>query len=178
MCWCVLAYEAILIYTWTIHQQQYRRWCCCHGGSSPTSTIGETSIRWVPTDQQDFVHGCCGRLHVSYHKLFIVNWWICYYSSSTRYIQAYGSAEAARNQIINNWNIVSAIYEDFFNIFLGLIDIRLQEACGGLGFNRACSDTYTITNRLSDFSKWRGTQPLDAGLWHLMSSCKYDHNIV
>lgn len=41
-------------------------------------------------------------------------------------------------------------------------------------WNRACSSTYAISDRLSDFSQWRGSLGNDgAGLWHLMTQCKY-----
>jgi hypothetical protein len=41
-------------------------------------------------------------------------------------------------------------------------------------WNTACSSTYTISDRLSDFSEWRGSLGNDgAGLWHLMTQCKY-----
>ena len=39
-------------------------------------------------------------------------------------------------------------------------------------WNRDCSDSYTIKQRLSDFSMWRGKETSDTnGLWHLMTKC-------
>lgn len=41
-----------------------------------------------------------------------------------------------------------------------------------LPWNRLCTETYEINQRLSDFSRWRGEKPADrAGLWHLMTQC-------
>lgn len=55
-----------------------------------------------------------------------------------------------------------------------LIDIR-QTVCPSPAdsvWNRGCSDQYTINQRLSDFSRWRGTKGNDgAGLWHLVTKC-------
>jgi len=62
-----------------------------------------------------------------------------------------------------------------FNVILGLWKIELLNSTSNLPFNKACSgttDPYTIHDRLSDFSKWRGDQTdNDSGLFHLMSVC-------
>ncbi|KAI8994261.1 Metallo-peptidase family M12B Reprolysin-like-domain-containing protein [Gaertneriomyces semiglobifer] len=92
------------------------------------------------------------------------------------YVSAAGGKENALKQILNNWNTASAVYEETFNVSLGLIDVLLQETCTpndeALKWNRECSDAYTINKRLSDFSEWRGNKEKDeAGLWHLMTRC-------
>jgi hypothetical protein len=83
-------------------------------------------------------------------------------------------------QIINDWNQASAVYERSFNISLGLINITVMDLtcpttpASNTAWNQACSSSYTISDRLSDFSQWRGTLGNDgAGLWHLMTQCKY-----
>ncbi|KAF7728028.1 hypothetical protein EC973_006793 [Apophysomyces ossiformis] len=94
------------------------------------------------------------------------------------YTKYYTPATNARMQIIKDWNLASAVYDRSFNILLGLINITIKaETCPSVPdpnepWNQACSNSYTISNRLSDFSRWRGTMPNDgAGLWHLMTSC-------
>ena len=92
------------------------------------------------------------------------------------YTRHYGSVEDARTQIINNWNTASGVYEQTFNIQLGLINITiLPETCPSTpepDWNRDCSNSYTISDRLSDFSLWRSYMSDDgAGLWHLMTNC-------
>ncbi|KAG0749288.1 hypothetical protein G6F57_003352 [Rhizopus arrhizus] len=94
------------------------------------------------------------------------------------YTKFYKSTDAARMQIINDWNSVSAVYASSFNIGIGLINITIMDsACPNTtssltGWNQACSTTYSITQRLSDFSRWRGSIGDDgAGLWHLMTNC-------
>jgi hypothetical protein len=90
------------------------------------------------------------------------------------YVSNYGGVESALKQIISNWNQASSIFEKSFNIALGIITIDLQSTCDTSGaklWNRHCESKYAISDRLNDFSKWRGIQNADAGLWHLMSLC-------
>ncbi|KAJ3078816.1 hypothetical protein HK102_004222, partial [Quaeritorhiza haematococci] len=97
------------------------------------------------------------------------------------YIQRYGGQEQALKQILTDFNTASAVYESTFNIALGLIEVKLVQACGNnnenppLTWNQPCSEQYTINDRLSDFSEWRGAkqkiQADQAGLWHLLTQC-------
>lgn len=87
------------------------------------------------------------------------------------YHAIHGDAQKVTDKILDNWNIASAIFEQSFNVQLGLIEIITMPTCGGASFNQAFSNGYTIKNRLSDFSKWRGeSKNASAGLWHLMSN--------
>ncbi|KAI9258567.1 Metallo-peptidase family M12-domain-containing protein [Sporodiniella umbellata] len=97
------------------------------------------------------------------------------------YVRHYKSQETARIQIMNNFNTASALFEETFNISLGLIDITLLEkTCPtqldpARSWNRACEATYSLYDRLSDFSLWRNQKGKDgAGLWHLMTNCPLD----
>ncbi|POG62407.1 hypothetical protein GLOIN_2v1485446 [Rhizophagus irregularis DAOM 181602=DAOM 197198] len=90
----------------------------------------------------------------------------------------YNSPDAARKQILQDWGTASAVYEKTFNVTLGLIKIEiLNKNCPttpdpAYPFNRLCDESYTINDRLNDFSGWRGKTPDDgASLWHLMSKC-------
>ncbi|CAG8608434.1 3568_t:CDS:10, partial [Scutellospora calospora] len=90
--------------------------------------------------------------------------------------QSYGSPEAARSQILNDWGTASAVYERTFNVTLGLIYIVIQnQTCPTTpnpAWKRPCSNSYGISDRLSDFSQWRGARANDsAALWHLLSKC-------
>ena len=92
------------------------------------------------------------------------------------YVVEKGSRTNALNAILTNWNAASKVFEDQFNVQLGVGKVLIQESCTPsdpvLTWNRDCSNTaYTITNRLSDFSQWRGTQSDEMGLWHLMTKC-------
>ena len=93
-------------------------------------------------------------------------------------MSTYGSAEAARTQVLNNWNQVSALYKSTFNISLGIIELVVQNATcptsavAGEEWNVGCSNNISLDQRLSMFSQWRGNRSDDgAGLWHLMSAC-------
>ncbi|CEP19600.1 hypothetical protein [Parasitella parasitica] len=94
------------------------------------------------------------------------------------YVKYYQSADNARMQIINDWNSVSSVYSSTFNVGIGLINITIMDsACPttpatATNWNQACSTSYSISARLSDFSQWRGRIGDDgAGLWHLMTNC-------
>eukprot|EP00158_Paraphelidium_tribonemae_P007143 Partr_v1_DN28126_c0_g1_i3_m55820 putative metallo-protease len=88
------------------------------------------------------------------------------------YVSNYKGVDATLQQILSNWNQASKLYEENFNVALGVITVNLQTTCDeGLNWNKACAANYLISQRLSDFSQWRGTQNADAGLWHLMTTC-------
>ncbi|GAA5800282.1 hypothetical protein HPULCUR_005708 [Helicostylum pulchrum] len=94
------------------------------------------------------------------------------------YVQYYKSRDAARVQIINDFNMASAVFEDTFNVALGLINITIMDpTCPtninpSTAWNRACNANYSLSDRLSDFSLWRSHMKDDgAGLWHLMTNC-------
>ncbi|KAG0222495.1 Metallo-peptidase family M12-domain-containing protein [Mortierella sp. GBAus27b] len=96
------------------------------------------------------------------------------------YVRSYGGPSEARKQIFADFNTASGIYESTFNIALGIITINIMsENCpttpvSGVEWNQDCSATYTIDQRLSDFSRWRGADDRSsdgAGLWHLMTKC-------
>ena len=57
-------------------------------------------------------------------------------------------------------------------MILGLWQIKILNSSVSDPFNQICSDSYTIANRLSDFSFYRGLQTDDdSGLYHLLSTC-------
>ncbi|KAJ3294243.1 hypothetical protein HK104_003819, partial [Borealophlyctis nickersoniae] len=94
------------------------------------------------------------------------------------YVRQKGGPDAALAAILSNWNQASQVYESTFNVSLGLIKVELHQTCtptdtaNNMMWNQECSDGYTINNRLSDFSRWRGSKAADqAGLWHLMTKC-------
>ncbi|KAF9353917.1 hypothetical protein BGX26_008339, partial [Mortierella sp. AD094] len=96
------------------------------------------------------------------------------------YIRTYGGAAGARKQILADFNTASGIYESTFNVALGVIALNIvPDGCPTVPvkdqeWNQECSATYSIDQRLSDFSNWRGlaNRPTDgAGLWHLMTKC-------
>ncbi|KAJ1922285.1 hypothetical protein H4219_000147 [Mycoemilia scoparia] len=94
------------------------------------------------------------------------------------YIANYGSEDKARTQILSNWNQASSVYERQLGIQLGVVDMQMETmSCpstldSSAAWNRDCSDTYSIEDRLNDFSAWRGKRSDDSlGLWHLMTQC-------
>ena len=88
------------------------------------------------------------------------------------YISKWGSIANAQKQVLQTFDIVTQLYKNDFNVLLGIIELVSMETCGSQPFNVACSSSYTINSRLSDFSKWRGSsKDTSAGLWHVVSTC-------
>ncbi|KAF9406249.1 hypothetical protein BGZ94_003188, partial [Podila epigama] len=96
------------------------------------------------------------------------------------YTRSFGGVIGARKQILADFNTASGIYESTFNVALGVITLNIEsENCPATidtskAWNRDCSPSYTIDQRLSDFSQWRGASGRandGAGLWHLMTRC-------
>ncbi|KAI9365971.1 Metallo-peptidase family M12-domain-containing protein [Zopfochytrium polystomum] len=101
-------------------------------------------------------------------------------AADCRYVANYGGTEGALRKILSNFNQASATFESSFNVGLALIKVHLESTCWNgtdplKTWNQPCSTNYSIGQRLSDFSLWRGrkqdSQTDNAGLWHLMSGC-------
>ena len=99
-------------------------------------------------------------------------------ASDCTYTARFANESAVRTTILNNMNTVSNLYRSTFNISLGVVQLNVQTgSCpstvsNDLRWNQGCTDGYTLDNRLSDFSAWRGTQDANGtGLWHLMTAC-------
>ncbi|KAJ3066635.1 hypothetical protein HDU98_010067 [Podochytrium sp. JEL0797] len=105
-------------------------------------------------------------------------------AADCNYVSAQGGTPQALAQILSDFNQASAIYEASFQVGLAIIKVNLQTACSKSGdtvangasmaWNQDCTDSYSISNRLSDFSQWRGAKdktPDNAGLWHLLTGC-------
>ena len=81
------------------------------------------------------------------------------------------------SSILQVWNIVSGIYEETFNVQLGIIRMQIMRECSksdeeAMRWNISCKENSSISDKLNSFSLWRGTQDEEAGLWHLVSGCK------
>ena len=96
-------------------------------------------------------------------------------AADCNYVTRYTTAQAAKTQILTNWNSISALYRSTFNISIGIIELHVADptcpstAPSNEPWNTPCDTTTTLNDRLSIFSQWRGTQSAAAGLWHLMS---------
>ncbi|GAA5833777.1 hypothetical protein JCM3766R1_000095 [Sporobolomyces carnicolor] len=114
------------------------------------------------------------------------------------YVESYsGSTDTARRQILDDINQVSALYQQSFNISLGVVELAVMSSTCPTSssqvdpenpWNLPCLSTApvggTITkndaigidlnSRLSVFSQWRGDKGGgdSAGLWHLMTACQ------
>ncbi|EER23572.1 Disintegrin family protein [Coccidioides posadasii C735 delta SOWgp] len=91
------------------------------------------------------------------------------------------SVQAAQRNIVNVVNSASQIYEEAFNITLGLRKVQvLPGECpatppASAPWNAACGTRQNsgpdISRRLNLFSAWRGEQNDDNAFWMLMTTC-------
>ncbi|KAE8244578.1 hypothetical protein A4X13_0g6473 [Tilletia indica] len=88
-----------------------------------------------------------------------------------------GDENAVRRRLLTNMNSVSALYRSTFNVSLGVTALEVRNATcpsnpsGNEQWNAPCSNSFSLDERLSAFSRWRGTQDGSTGLWHLLTAC-------
>lgn len=93
------------------------------------------------------------------------------------YTAQFSSNETTRQNIINQMNTASNLFESTFNISLGLANLIVTEAkCpttppAATPWNQACSSSVEIQDRLNLFSSWRGQQNDQNSHWTLLSTC-------
>lgn len=94
------------------------------------------------------------------------------------YTADFNSTDTMRQNIINVVNTASDLYQSTFNITLGLRNLTVSPAecpstpATATVWNQACTDSYTITNRLNDFSSWRSSLAGDTNAyWSLFTTC-------
>lgn len=97
------------------------------------------------------------------------------------YVKAFGSVQNARDNALNEFAIVDQVYRNAFNIGITITQVTVLEECGpgstGATFNVPCEQWPGPEPTLNSFSKWRDSQPQDAGIYHLLTSCNYT-NVV
>jgi hypothetical protein len=93
------------------------------------------------------------------------------------YTADFNSTQSARENVIDQMNTASGVWENAFNISLGLQNVTVSDAnCPGTpnsatAWNQACSDNVDIQARLNLFSAWRGEQQDNNSHWTLLSTC-------
>lgn len=92
------------------------------------------------------------------------------------YTADFANDTAVRTNIINQVNTASQLYESTFNISLGIQNLTISPrncpptATAEAPWNVACG-TGSITDRLNDFSLWRGQHVDTNAYWTLLSTC-------
>ncbi|KAL9640763.1 MAG: hypothetical protein Q9164_000078 [Protoblastenia rupestris] len=94
------------------------------------------------------------------------------------YTASFNSSESARANVIQQIASASSLYENTFNISLGLQDLTVSDApCPGTPpsatpWNTPCGGNLTITDRLNTFSTWRGQRDDNNAYWTLLTTCR------
>lgn len=84
--------------------------------------------------------------------------------------------DAAKEWVINLVNTASNLYEDSFNVSIGLRNLTISDsscpstANDATPWNMGC-DSGNITWRLNEFSKWRADHEDNNAYWTLMTGC-------
>lgn len=98
-------------------------------------------------------------------------------AADCNYRADFDTEQDARDNIIQQMSAASNLFEETFNISLGLANlIVMDEQCPttpqqATPWNRACGNGIDIQNRLNLFSQWRGQQDDDFSHWTLLSTC-------
>ncbi|OAK98043.1 hypothetical protein IQ06DRAFT_253145 [Phaeosphaeriaceae sp. SRC1lsM3a] len=94
------------------------------------------------------------------------------------YVQSFNRDKNQTQQnVIDQINQASELFESTFNISLGLANLVVTEPdCPtsqqqATPWNQACSSSITIQDRLNQFSQWRGQQRDQYSHWTLLSTC-------
>lgn len=93
------------------------------------------------------------------------------------YVRAFhGDRGRIQTNLINDFSLVSGIYERSFNINLGIMSIELMMDCAKDkgSWNSVCEPKHLLTKQLSMFSKYRGDNlRQDVGVYHLVTDCAH-----
>ncbi|KAI4094262.1 MAG: hypothetical protein LQ348_001032 [Seirophora lacunosa] len=93
------------------------------------------------------------------------------------YTASFDSEEALRQNVIQQFQTVSNLYENTFNITLSLANLTISpEECPAAPaqdtpWNVGCGGGTTITDRLNLFSQWRGERADQNAFWTLLTNC-------
>ncbi len=92
------------------------------------------------------------------------------------YTASFDSQQLVRENIIDQMNKASQLYEDTFDISLGIQNMTISDAAcptteqASAKWNRACG-TYDINAQLSRFSAWRGERVDNNAYWSMSHPC-------
>ncbi|OJJ02786.1 hypothetical protein ASPVEDRAFT_131600, partial [Aspergillus versicolor CBS 583.65] len=123
------------------------------GGVNLESTIGDSS-------------GCPSTMRVALIGV----------ATDCSFWEKHDSRDDVQKAVVNIVNSASNVYEDAFNISLGLRNLTITDKecsdnpSSAAAWNIPCSQG-NITSRLDLFSEWRGSQSDDNAYWTLMTDC-------
>ncbi|KAK0706520.1 Metallo-peptidase family M12-domain-containing protein [Lasiosphaeria miniovina] len=98
-------------------------------------------------------------------------------AADCNYRSQFSSENATRTNIIQQVNSASQLYENTFNISLGIHNLTISEkdcpsqAAPSAPWNVGCSGSTSISDRLNLFSAWRGQSKDNNAYWTLLSTC-------
>lgn len=93
------------------------------------------------------------------------------------YTASFDSEDDVRQNIIQQFQTASNLYEKTFSITLGLANLTINKKdcpatpAADTPWNTGCGGNTTITDRLNMFSQWRGERNDTNAYWTLLTSC-------
>lgn len=127
-------------------------------------TASGTDGRLQPREERAFSSGCPVN-----RKTLLVG-----IVADCNYVRAFqGNRGKVQTSIINEFSLVSAIYEKSFNINLGILSIDLMMECDPdeNSWNSVCRPKHLLGEQMSKFSYYREGLRKDAGVYHLVTDC-------
>lgn len=84
-----------------------------------------------------------------------------------------GNRGKIQTALLNEFSMVSAIYEKAFNLNLGIMSIDVMADCDAdeQSWNSACRPKHLLSQQMSKFSKYREGLRKDVGVYHLVTDC-------
>eukprot|EP00835_Amoeboradix_gromovi_P005724 NODE_571_length_6574_cov_0.317220.p2 type:complete len:566 gc:universal NODE_571_length_6574_cov_0.317220:446-2143(+) len=106
-------------------------------------------------------------------------------------MQSKGDISAVIHEVLTNLAQTNIAYGKQFNVQLILSVLDIRTSCSQVysspssplvsgefdRWNQPCIGGYAIVDRVSDFSKWRGSRTDLIDLWHLFSACATDSKV-
>jgi hypothetical protein len=96
------------------------------------------------------------------------------------YVTHYGGIQSTFSQILSNVNKASKVFEETLNLQIKITGAHLESVCSKdleKAWNRPCNESYSMSERLNDFSSWRGFLFDNLALWELFSECSTSNTL-
>eukprot|EP00834_Sanchytrium_tribonematis_P002191 NODE_63_length_26141_cov_1.022656.p2 type:complete len:577 gc:universal NODE_63_length_26141_cov_1.022656:18585-20315(+) len=105
--------------------------------------------------------------------------------------QSKNDINAITQEVLANLAKTNVAFGKFYNVHLVLSDLDIRLSCSQTytsptdsikdgefdKWNIPCFNNYPIMQRISDFSKWRGSRKDKIDVWHLYSTCASDSKV-
>ncbi|KAA8642243.1 uncharacterized protein ATNIH1004_011184 [Aspergillus tanneri] len=144
--------------------------------SPPESSLERRQIGWGERSLTDLIgstSGCPTSRQIAYIGV----------ATDCNYSATFSSSDAVHRNIINLVNTASVVFENSFNVSLGLRNVTISDAecpdsvSGSTEWNMPCPQG-NLSWRLDRFSSWRSSINDDNAFWSLLTGCSGSQGAV